>query len=311
MSAISRGLFTARIASSSGSRSFSTAAGAAALSFCRNTSSRDGAAVPRILRRVARQDRADRPTTGCRAPRRGTACRWCVRASVPATRVNSSRGSTASMPVARAASSPGASAGPNMPVVPPLVRGLQEERRLARAAVEQHQGARLDDAGQVEELVVLPERLLAGAFGRALKDGDAVADRVDHLRPARRELVGGKISVPRNTGCAESSAVRPATRATLNNARCMKHPLDSAPLRARLFLRACRGWPLHDRYGHVRRVLLRVMDGVVRHDSVGLIVIVAAGVQVAIEAREVAARHLDAQPVARRRSSCSWSAAAA
>src|SRR6185369_10714340 len=109
----------------------------------------------------------------------------------------------------------------------------------------------------------------------------------------------GKTSGPRNTGCAESSTVRLATRATLNNARCMKHPLDSAPLRARLFLRACRGWRLHDRYGHARGVLLRVMDHVVRHDSGGLIVIVAAGVQVAIEPREIAARHLDAQPVPR------------
>ena len=42
MSAISRGLFTARIASSSGSRSVSVAPGAAACSFSRNAASREG-----------------------------------------------------------------------------------------------------------------------------------------------------------------------------------------------------------------------------------------------------------------------------
>ena len=55
-------------------------------------------------------------------------------------------------------------------------------------------------------------------------------------------------------------------------------------------------WPLHHRDRDLRRILLRVVHGVVRDDAFRLVVVVAAGVQVAIEAREVAARHLDAQP---------------
>ena len=52
--------------------------------------------------------------------------------------------------------------------------------------------ARLDDAGEVEELVVLPQRLLAGPFGRPLQDRDAVADVRHHLRAPRRELLRRK-----------------------------------------------------------------------------------------------------------------------
>ena len=42
------------------------------------------------------------------------------------------------------------------------------------------------------------------------------------------------------------------------------------------------------------------MHGVVRDDALALVVVVAAGIQVAVEAGEVAARHFDAQLVTRR-----------
>ena len=45
-------------------------------------------------------------------------------------------------------------------------------------------------------------------------------------------------------------------------------------------------------------MLRRVVDRVVRHPPLGLVVVVAAGVQVAVVAGEVAARDLDPQPVA-------------
>jgi hypothetical protein len=70
-----------------------------------------------------------------------------------------------------------------------LVARLHEERRLARPAVEQHQSARHFDAGQVEELVVLPERDVGGILGRALEHGDTVADGGQHLRAPRGEFL--------------------------------------------------------------------------------------------------------------------------
>ena len=60
--------------------------------------------------------------------------------------------------------------------------------------------ARLDDPGEIEELVALAERLFAAAFGRALKDGDAVADSFDHLRASRGELLGRENLVPAKYG---------------------------------------------------------------------------------------------------------------
>ena len=56
---------------------------------------------------------------------------------------------------------------------------------------------------------------------------------------------------------------------------------------------------LYDRHRDLRRILLRVVHDVVRDGRFALVVVVAAGVEVSIEPREVAARHFDAQPVAR------------
>src|SRR5215510_4605048 len=45
--------------------------------------------------------------------------------------------------------------------------------------------------------------------------------------------------------------------------------------------------------------MLRVMDGVARDDALRFVIILPARVQVPIEAREVAARHFESNPVAR------------
>jgi hypothetical protein len=57
-----------------------------------------------------------------------------------------------------------------------LVARIQEERGGVRFAIEQEDGARLDNSRDVEELVGLAKRLLAGTFGGALNDSDAVAE---------------------------------------------------------------------------------------------------------------------------------------
>src|SRR6185369_16241165 len=73
--------------------------------------------------------------------------------------------------------------------------------------------------------------------------------------------------------------------------------------------KSCKSCPndlsLRDRVLHhgdldLRRILSRMMHGVARDDAFRFIVIVAAGVQVAIEAREVTARHFEANAMAGR-----------
>ena len=54
---------------------------------------------------------------------------------------------------------------------------------------------------------------------------------------------------------------------------------------------------LHHRHRDLRRILFGVVDGVVRHDGFVFVVVVAAGVEVAIKAREVAAGDGQAEPV--------------
>ena len=129
-----------------------------------------------------------------RAPRAGTACRWCGRRSpVPRPRpVNSSRARTVSIAGRLRRVGSRRQRRPDHPLLAPVVSRLQEQRRLLRAPVDRDDRARLDDAGQVEELVVLAERLFAGPLGRALQDRDAVADLLHHLRAARREFLGRK-----------------------------------------------------------------------------------------------------------------------
>ena len=71
---------------------------------------------------------------------------------------------------------------------PSLVVWHQEHRGALRTAVQDRQRAWLDHPRQVEKLVALPERLLAGPFCRALQHGDTVTDGVEHPRAPRREL---------------------------------------------------------------------------------------------------------------------------
>ena len=73
-----------------------------------------------------------------------------------------------------------------------LVPRRYEEGRAARPAVEQYQGARHLDAGQIEELVVLPERHVQRVLGRALQHGNAIADRGQHLCAAGGEFLRRK-----------------------------------------------------------------------------------------------------------------------
>src|SRR2546423_14065139 len=55
----------------------------------------------------------------------------------------------------------------------------------------------------------------------------------------------------------------------------------------------------HHRNLHLRRILLRMMDDVVGDDAGCFVIVSAAGVQIAIEAREVAAGNFQTNPMAR------------
>ena len=114
---------------------------------------------------------------------------------------------------------PGASAGPNIRCSRRSFERLQEQRRLLRPSVDDDDRARLDDAGQIEELVVLPERLLAGALGRALQDRRR-ASPIRSMTFARRAAnsSGGKISAPVNTGCAEGLASKRSSARVIRGA---------------------------------------------------------------------------------------------
>ena len=141
-------------------------------------------------------------------------------------------------------------------------------------------------------------------------------ERARRSRAARRAASrkGDVIVIPR----IPRIGIRPST-ARSPTSRCAGWPRRSKRLafsgtrrpRYGLLAGVGPGARRHHRDRDARRILRRVVHHVPRHHRLALVVVVPAGVQVAIEAREVAARHLDAQPVARRRSSCWWSAAAA
>ncbi len=106
--------------------------------------------------------------------------------------LKSSRGRTASMPVSFTASSPGIQAGPEHALLAHFIARIQEERGFFRFAVDRQNGARLDHAADVEELIALTQRLLAGALGGPLQDGDGVADLFHHARAAGGVFIGWK-----------------------------------------------------------------------------------------------------------------------
>ena len=72
----------------------------------------------------------------------------------------------------------------------PLVARRQEERGATGAPVDQHDRPRHLDAGQVEDVVVLPEREVGRQLGGALEHRYAVPDRGHHAGPAGGELLG-------------------------------------------------------------------------------------------------------------------------
>ena len=72
----------------------------------------------------------------------------------------------------------------------PLVARRQEQRGATGAPVDQHDRPRHLDAGQVEDVVVLPEGEVGRQFGGALEDRHAVPDRGHHAGPAGGELLG-------------------------------------------------------------------------------------------------------------------------
>ena len=70
----------------------------------------------------------------------------------------------------------------------PLVSRRQEQRRPLGLPVHDQYRPRHLDAGQVVELIVLSELLGIAGLGRALDDGDAVADLVEELGPTLGEF---------------------------------------------------------------------------------------------------------------------------
>src|SRR3989442_15004403 len=57
--------------------------------------------------------------------------------------------------------------------------------------------------------------------------------------------------------------------------------------------------PLHKRDRELRRMPLRMVYRVMRHNALRLVIVLAARVQVPVEAREIAARHLEPDSMAR------------
>jgi hypothetical protein len=82
------------------------------------------------------------------------------------------------------------------PRLAPLVERLQIQSRPLRATVDGRDGARLDDAGQIEELIVLAECLLAWTLGRALHDRDRIADAFDQASAPGAEFLERKNLCP-------------------------------------------------------------------------------------------------------------------
>ena len=78
--------------------------------------------------------------------------------------------------------------------LPPVVSVGQVEGRLARGAVQQEVGVGDLDAGEVVEVVRLPEPGVPGRRRRPLENRDgALPDGVVHARAARGELLRGKV----------------------------------------------------------------------------------------------------------------------
>src|SRR5438046_8263624 len=102
----------------------------------------------------------------------------------------------------------------------------------------------------------------------------------------------GKTFQPRKSTPARGTALAAMRAETDSSSR----PRSGWPIRdsgaRRLRIR-----PLHHRQGKPRGVLPGVVDLVVGHDAGHLVVVLPAGVHVAVEAGEVAARHLDPDPV--------------
>jgi len=73
-----------------------------------------------------------------------------------------------------------------------LVERLEKQRRPLRPAVNGDDRPGLDDAGQVEELIVLAERLLTRPFGRALEDRNGVTNLCHDPRASCREFLERK-----------------------------------------------------------------------------------------------------------------------
>jgi hypothetical protein len=97
----------------------------------------------------------------------------------------------------------GVQPGAEHPVLAPIVERLQEQRGPLGPAVDRHNHPRFGDSREVEELIALPERLLAGTLGRALEDGDGVADLHHDAGAPAANSSAGKISAPVNTGWAD------------------------------------------------------------------------------------------------------------
>ena len=116
------------------------------------------------------------------------------------------------MPVRRAASAPGTSTGPSDRSFA-LVARRQEQHRCLRPAVDQQDRARHLDAGQVVELVVLPELQRVAGLGRPLDDGDAVADLL-HEPLARRAANSSFGSESVKSGWAAAPATLNSSAAT-------------------------------------------------------------------------------------------------
>jgi hypothetical protein len=87
--------------------------------------------------------------------------------------------------------------------VPPFVPRLEIHDRLLGASVDDHACPGFGDAGEVEELAVLPEGHLAWRPGRTEHDGHGVADPIHHLRAPRGELLGREnLRAPEHGLCA-------------------------------------------------------------------------------------------------------------
>ena len=142
------------------------------------------AAVPRI--RLCRSRQRDR-IEGGRASQDLGPKRRKDRPSLPSDGLNRRRESLARQhgvdPAGRRRLRAGDEARPEhaLDLAPtPLVGGRQIDGCPLRPSVDNRQRPRLDNAGQIEELIALSEWLLAGTLRGALEYRDAISNRVQH-----------------------------------------------------------------------------------------------------------------------------------